>query len=162
MVYDDKISWIIFYQKKDCIIVFLCGHCVLLFCCQHGLFNWSPSSYDIRPSLKRFCLQTDWNWSLTCGDGPHFAPASISGLVSRVDIAVVVAGGLQVCHHCAVVGGGQVECLSGGLRVHLQKVVLCRGFFRPFYQDGSARQCLATYNLRCGRDWEKSEGESTI
>lgn len=81
----------------------------------------------------------DWNWSLTGRDGPHFASASRPGLVDCVHVAVVVGGGLQVSHHCGEVGVGQVEHVSGGLRMHLQEVVLRRGYLSPFYQDWSTR-----------------------
>lgn len=80
MVYDDKISWIIFYQKKDCIIVFLCGHCVLLFCCQHGLFNWPPCSIRHPPFPKTLLSPNGlklithmWWWSSLCSCF-HFRP----------------------------------------------------------------------------------------
>ncbi len=83
-------------------------------------------------------LQLDRMGSLTGRDGLHFASASQAGLVRCVDVAVIVGGGLQVFHHCANVGVGQVEHLSGGLRDHQQVVVFRRGYFSPFHLDGSA------------------------
>lgn len=63
--------------------------------------------------------------SLTGGDGLHFAPAPHTSAVCCIDVTVVVGGRLQVFHHSAGVGGGHVECLSGGLRLHHHVVVLC-------------------------------------
>lgn len=63
--------------------------------------------------------------SLTGGDGPDFALAPHTGAVCRVDVTVVVGGWLQVFQHCAGVGEGHVERLSGGLRLHQQVVELC-------------------------------------
>lgn len=61
---------------------------------------------------------------LTGGDDLHFALAPQTTTVCCIDMAVVVGGGLQVFHHCIGVGEGHVECLSGGLRLHQQVVVL--------------------------------------
>lgn len=62
----------------------------------------------------------DWNWSLTGGDCPHFASDSQAALVSCVNVAVVVGGGLQVPHDSGEIGAGVggVQRLSGGLRSH--------------------------------------------
>lgn len=75
------------------------------------------------------------NWSLTGGDGPHFAPAPQAGAVRRVNVAVVVGGGFQVSHYSAVVGVGEIEHLAGGLRLHQQVVILRRVYLGPFYTD---------------------------
>lgn len=63
--------------------------------------------------------------SLTGGDGLDFALAPHTSAVCRIDVTVVVGGRPQVFHHCAGVGDGHVECLSGGLRLYQHIVVLC-------------------------------------
>lgn len=111
------------------------------------------------PCPPRFSkLRTNWNWSLTGRDGPHFAPASQTGLVSRVHVAVVVGGGLQVSHHRAGVGAGEIERSSGGLGAHQQVVALRRRYLSPLYKDRGARQRQADFYLRCVGDWEERAG----
>lgn len=47
--------------------------------------------------------------TLTGGDGPHFAGCPQPAQVGRVNVAVVVGGGLQVSHHGGDVGVGEVQ-----------------------------------------------------
>lgn len=102
----------------------------------------------------------NWNRSLTGRYGLHFAAAPQAGLVCRVDVAVVVGGGMQVLHHCRSVGVGQVERLSGGLRANQQEVVVCRWYFGPFNPDWGTWNCLADNYLRRVGNWEEmSNGE---
>lgn len=112
-------------------------------------------NFLIKQNLKNSMLQTDWYWSLTCGDGPHFAPATQASLVSCIDVAVIVGGGMQALHHCGGVGGGQVERLSGGLRLHQQEIVFRWGYFSPLDHDRSTWNCPANYYLRCVGNWER-------
>lgn len=100
-------------------------------------------------------------WSLTGGDGPDFAAAAHAGLVGGVDVAVVVGGGLQVLHHGAGGGDGQVQRLSGALRADQEVVVVCRGLLLPLYPDGGAGKCLANLHLRCVGHWEAGAGQRT-